>query len=432
MAEGNGRDLPRSYLRRWRMYNTEVENLACLSDDEESVSSHVSAVQEGSDRMHELSESQSSNININHEYGNNENEASSDNVESSNDEEISSEEEQSSENDSSGSSRVSSEDEQSDSDNNDLCKDLAEWATENKTSRDGLNSLLFIFRKYGHRVPKDSRTLLKTPRHIDINKKCGGDHIYLGIESGILKILTQNARHFTRNNELLLDFNIDGVPLFKSSNTQFWPILCSLSKYEPFKVALYCGNSKPNSVQAYLSDFLGELENLKTHGITFNEILYTVKLNAFICDAPARSFIKCTVGHNGYYSCERCTIRGEWNGRVVFNSSDNSPPLRTEEEFRACLYSNHQTSRSPLIDAGLFCINTFPLDYMHLVCLGVVKRILMFLKQGPRECKLSQQQLKLISDKLKNLRGKMPREFARQPRSLELDKWKATEFRQLN
>ncbi|CAG2196622.1 unnamed protein product [Mytilus edulis] len=30
---------------------------------------------------------------------------------------------------------------------------------------------------------------------------------------------------------------------------------------------------------------------------------------------------------------------------------------------------------------------------MHLVCLGIVKRILQFLKQGPRECRISQQQL---------------------------------------
>lgn len=37
----------------------------------------------------------------------------------------------------------------------------------------------------------------------------------------------------------------------------------------------------------------------------------------------------------------------------------------------------------------------------------------------------------ILSEKMMNLNGKMPREFARQPRSLDyLDKWKATEFRQ--
>ena len=28
--------------------------------------------------------------------------------------------------------------------------------------------------------------------------------------------------------------------------------------------------------------------------------------DAFTCDAPARSFLKCVKGHGGYYGCERC------------------------------------------------------------------------------------------------------------------------------
>lgn len=68
---------------------------------------------------------------------------------------------------------------------------------------------------------------------------------------------------------------------------------------------------------------------------------------------------------------------------------------------------------------------------MHLACLGVGKRILIFLKQGPPKCQLSVRQRKEISDNLEILSGKMPGEFTRQPRSLsELDRWKATEFRQ--
>lgn len=68
---------------------------------------------------------------------------------------------------------------------------------------------------------------------------------------------------------------------------------------------------------------------------------------------------------------------------------------------------------------------------MHLVCLGVVKRILLLLKNGPAQCKLSMRQIKDISDQLLSYCGKLPSDFARQPRSLlEMDRWKATEFRQ--
>jgi len=68
---------------------------------------------------------------------------------------------------------------------------------------------------------------------------------------------------------------------------------------------------------------------------------------------------------------------------------------------------------------------------MHLVCLGVVRRMLHYMQRGPHTCRLSFQQRSDISDKLKALNGELPSEFARQPRTLmELDRWKATELRQ--
>lgn len=77
------------------------------------------------------------------------------------------------------------------------------------------------------------------------------------------------------------------------------------------------------------------------------------------------------------------------------------------------------------------CVTGFPLEYMHLVCLGVVKRLLCFLKKGPPACRLSHAQIRAISTQLVFLSGKLPSEFARRPRPLtELDQWKATELRQ--
>ena len=55
---------------------------------------------------------------------------------------------------------------------------------------------------------------------------------------------------------------------------------------------------------------------------------------------------------------------------------------------------------------------------MHLVCLGVVRRILNYVKKRPVG-KISALQLREISDRLIMLNGKMPSEFARQPRSLQ-------------
>jgi hypothetical protein len=159
-----------------------------------------------------------------------------------------------------------------------------------------------------------------------------------------------------------------------------------------------------------------ELNNLVLNGISVGDAVLTVTVGSFICDAPARAFLKCIKGHGAYYACERCIIKGRWNGRVVFSLNDESSiPLRSEASFNNFEYKDHQIDISPLINAGIgiSCIKSFPLDYMHLVCLGVVKRILMFLKSGPRQCRLSGQQLDILSGKLTALNGKMPREFAR-------------------
>ena len=73
----------------------------------------------------------------------------------------------------------------------------------------------------------------------------------------------------------------------------------------------------------------------------------------------------------------------------------------------------------------------FAVDPMHLVYLGVVRRMTSFWIEGPRVCRRSFQQLIRISLNLLNLNGKLPSEFARQPRSLDVFKrWKATGWRQ--
>lgn len=114
---------------------------------------------------------------------------------------------------------------------------------------------------------------------------------------------------------------------------------------------------------------------------------------------------------------------------VVFNDLDNT--LRTDEAFSRMDYANHQTSLSPLIAAGIPCVSSCALDYMHMVILGVVRRMLSYMTRGPKICRLSFRQKEEISQRLLALRGKMPSEFVRQPRGLhDLDRWKATELRQ--
>lgn len=127
------------------------------------------------------------------------------------------------------------------------------------------------------------------------------------------------------------------------------------------------------------------------------------------------------------YFFSRCCIHGEWEGRVVYNEKSPRIP-RTDSEFEDFHYESHQKKVSPLTKVSK-CVSGFPLDSMHMVYLGVVRRMLSFLRKKSK-AKISLRQWKELSDLHENLNGCLPSEFNCQPRSLfEVDRWKATEFK---
>lgn len=309
----------------------------------------------------------------------------------------------------------------------DFKTELKEWFSNYPTSRQGGSDLLKILGRHGHEVPKDYRTFMNTPSRVDCRNLGGGTYIYFGIVNGLHKHLKE-GKHFEDNN-IDLSFNIDGVPLFKSTQLGFWPILGKYKGYEPFIIALWCGVGKPDPLDDYLGDFIHELTILQQNGFQYDGSHFSVNIQCFVCDAPARSYLKCVNGHTAKIACERCQVTATWEGRAVYNTGKVGEP-RTDEEFRRYMYRDYQKRLSPLLQASILCVQQFCLDYMHQSCTGVAKRILVFLKQGPKKCKLRRQEREAICERLEHLSGKMPREFARQPRSLtELDRWKSTEFR---
>jgi len=52
-----------------------------------------------------------------------------------------------------------------------------------------------------------------------------------------------------------------------------------------------------------------------------------------------------------------------------------SAPLRTDEEFISRKDNAHHTAMSPFTGLQFGMVSNFPLDYMHLICLGVVRRL---------------------------------------------------------
>lgn len=94
-------------------------------------------------------------------------------------------------------------------------------------------------------VPGDARRLLKTPSQNCLSKMGQGYFYYFGLRSGILKVFD---KYNDRNKNYSLDFNIDGLPIHKSTRESFWLILCKIVEYPnetPFPVAIYSGPIKP-------------------------------------------------------------------------------------------------------------------------------------------------------------------------------------------
>lgn len=92
-----------------------------------------------------------------------------------------------------------------------------------------------------------------------------------------------------------INTNIDGLPLYKNGTDQIWPILCNVKEnpdLKPMIIGIFHGKTKPKKVEEFLKPFVDELLPLLQTGIVINNHKITIKLRAFICDSPARAFIK--------------------------------------------------------------------------------------------------------------------------------------------
>ena len=313
-----------------------------------------------------------------------------------------------------------SDDEKDEEQNTSIRDEIAEWATKFQIPIVALAALLHILQLYKLNVPKDPRTLLKTPRNYSVQNVAGGDYYYCGIEAGIISALKRCGKHFLPDFSFLnLQINVDGLPLFKSSRMQLWPILGQvkdLRELGPFVIALFSSSKKPSSVQEYLADFINEMKSISKDGIKIFDKQYSIKLDALICDAPARSFLKGIKSHSGYHSCERCVQQGEWHNRLVFMEMDAR--LRTDQSFLEMTDDDHHHTISPLTELNFGLISQCPLDYMHLVCLGVVRKIVFLWLFGPPKTKLQSSLINQISSSLLSLKPHMPKNFARKRRLL--------------
>ena len=135
---------------------------------------------------------------------------------------------------------------------------------------------------------------------------------HFGLLNGIVKKIRKGVKNEVHQLNLII--NIDGIPLYHSSKINFYPILGQIINWEdirPFVISLYSGRSKPPDLKTFLSPFLEEMKrHLEKRSFTVDGRSFHVISKNVICDAPARSFVKATIGHGGFHGCERCVQKG--------------------------------------------------------------------------------------------------------------------------
>ena len=215
--------------------------------------------------------------------------------------------------DNSSSESDSSINSEEDSHSTNIRDDLSEWAITFNVPHATLSALLTILRRSDIDLPKDPRTILSRPRLCHVKSLAGGTYSNLGVANGIHSKLSGSSVDLDNCDTLTLHVNVDGIPLSRSSTTNLCPILCTiqeLSGTDPFVVGVFSGTTKPSSVNEFLFDFIQEMKVLNVDGLLNHDAkLYTIVLDAFICDAPGHA----TEVHQGsqWISCLR-TMHAEW------------------------------------------------------------------------------------------------------------------------
>nr|XP_050038403.2 uncharacterized protein LOC126535639 [Dermacentor andersoni] len=167
---------------------------------------------------------------------------------------------------------------------------LREWANEYGIKRRALTALLKTLRTQGglHQLPEDGRTLMQTPRkNLDEFPICAlapGMYCHFGLAVGLQRSLS----HVEKLPAVIpLLFNIDGLPLSKSSNMQLWPIQClprGCGNVPPFVVGAFAGQSKPSSCNDFLRPFVRELQTLLVQGVNINGDTVQVRMAYVIAE----------------------------------------------------------------------------------------------------------------------------------------------------
>ena len=175
-------------------------------------------------------------------------------------------------------------------------------------------------------------------------------------------------------------------------------------------------------------------------------------LNYIKCDAPKRAFVRNAQGHNSYYACDYCKAKAEKyvvkrknadkkdfrkRHKLVWSSREVGEARSHEETVALAQEELPPQDRFGIKGPSVLCafdsfdiIKDVPVEAMHFLSLGVIKSVIT-LALGAAPKKSLNKIAKFDEGKLNEslVAVKVPREFGRVTRPLDIGFWKASEFR---
>lgn len=176
-----------------------------------------------------------------------------------------------------------------------------------------------------------------------------GHYVHFELIGGLKRLIAKYFQDIPYKIEI--NINCDGLPLFKSLRAQFWPILISIKTdfyTESIVVGIYYGDKKLADANIYLKECIIDMTEILRNGLDIDGYKCHVSTKTVVCDAPAKSFLIYTKGHNGYFGCSKCIQEGDAAGhRITFPEIDSE--LRTDHSFQHQLQPEHYAGISALL-----------------------------------------------------------------------------------
>ena len=325
---------------------------------------------------------------------------------------------------------------------------LCQLALKHKWSHDAFRDMLCLLNEQDSvpALPRDPRTLLGTPRRVNVkNLNADGSQQYyhFGLTQCLGVVLKKWPECLQDGVTLDLQLNMDGLPVANSNRANVHPILGRIIHRPHFQSAVFCigvyfgKHTKPNDSHMLMSEFNDDFQAHKDTGYVVGDKRVFLNIAAVICDRVERDLIKDTKSHAGYGGCDKCEVHGLDEGSVVF--TELNAPVRTDESFWSRRHAEHHHDekkidrpvRSSFELLGLGMISKFPLDIMHMVFLGVMKRLITQWYSSKRNnLRMGPLQQMQVNRNMRLNAKTCPSNFQRIPRELLYYKqFKATEFR---